>query len=150
VWPTDRCFKHHRSRAHGTGQLQLWHRMEACSGAWIFASKSTDVYEDNNGCIALVTTYTFAVAVSTLLLEYALFRNGLVNDKQYPTAAQTADIGTKALPRVLFENFTARTVADFLSVFLGWRKPNFITGLRPNVNTLCSLVPTSFSIVNHF
>jgi len=148
--PTDRCFKHHRSRAHGTGQLQLWHRMEACSGAWISATKSTDVYKDNTGCIALVTTCTFVVAVSTLLCEYALFINGLINVKQCPTAAQTADIGTKALPRVLFENFTAQTVADFLSVFLGWRILNFITGLRLNVNTLCFLVPTSFSIVNHF
>jgi len=37
-------------------------------------------------------------------------------------------------------------LSDFLSFFLyfflRWRRPNFITGLRSNVDTLCSLVPT--------
>ena len=36
----------------------------------------------------------------------------------------------------------------FLSFFLGWRRPIFIIGLKPYVNIL--LVPTSFSMVNHF
>jgi len=41
-----------------------------------------------------------------------LIQNGLINVKQYPTAAQTADIGTKTLPRVLFENFTDQLLGD--------------------------------------
>jgi len=41
-----------------------------------------------------------------------LIQNGLINVKQCPTAAQTADIGTKALPRVLFENFTDQLFGD--------------------------------------
>jgi len=41
-----------------------------------------------------------------------LIQDGLINDKQYPTAAQTADIGTKALPRLLFENFTDQLFGD--------------------------------------
>jgi len=41
-----------------------------------------------------------------------LIQNGLINVKQCPTAAQTADIGTKALPRVLFENFTDQVLGD--------------------------------------
>jgi len=41
-----------------------------------------------------------------------LIQNGLINVKQFPTAAQTADIGTKALPRVLFENFTDQLLGD--------------------------------------
>jgi len=41
-----------------------------------------------------------------------LIQNELINVKQCPTAAQTADIGTKALPRVLFENFTDQLLGD--------------------------------------
>jgi len=41
-----------------------------------------------------------------------LIQNGLINVKQCPTAAQTADIGTKALPRVLFENFTDQLLGN--------------------------------------
>ena len=39
-------------------------------------------------------------------------QNGLINVKQCPTAAQTADIGTKEGPRVLFENFTNQLLGD--------------------------------------
>jgi len=41
-----------------------------------------------------------------------LIQNGIINVKQWPTAVQTADIGTKALPRVLFENFTDQLLGD--------------------------------------
>jgi len=41
-----------------------------------------------------------------------LIQNGVINVKQCPTAAQTADIGTKALPRVQFENFTDQLLGD--------------------------------------
>ena len=41
-----------------------------------------------------------------------LIQNGLINVKQCPTAAQPAVIGTKALPRVLFENFTDQVLGD--------------------------------------
>ena len=41
-----------------------------------------------------------------------LLQDGLINVKQCPTAAQTADIGTKALPRVPFENFTDQLLGD--------------------------------------
>jgi hypothetical protein len=41
-----------------------------------------------------------------------LIQNRLINVKQCPTAAQTADLGTKALLRVLFENFTDQLLGD--------------------------------------
>jgi len=41
-----------------------------------------------------------------------LIQNGLINVKQCPTAAQTADIGTMELPRVLIENFTDQLIGD--------------------------------------
>ena len=41
-----------------------------------------------------------------------LIQNRLINIKQCPTAAQTADIGTKALPRVLLENFTDQLLGN--------------------------------------
>ena len=41
-----------------------------------------------------------------------LIQNRLINVKQCPAAAQAADIGTKALPRVLFENFTDQLLGD--------------------------------------
>ena len=41
-----------------------------------------------------------------------LIQDGIINCKQCPTAAQTADIGTKALPRVPFENFTDQLLGD--------------------------------------
>ena len=43
---------------------------------------------------------------------HKLIQNGLINVKQCPTAAQAADIGTKTLPRVLFENFTDQLLGD--------------------------------------
>jgi len=41
-----------------------------------------------------------------------LIQNGLINIKQCRTAVQTADIETKALSRVLFENFTDQLLGD--------------------------------------
>jgi len=41
-----------------------------------------------------------------------LIQSGLINVKKCPTAAQTADIGTKTLPRVLFEKFTDQLLGD--------------------------------------
>ena len=43
-----------------------------------------------------------------------LIQDGLINVKQCPTAAQTADIGTKALPRVPFEIFTNQLLGNKL------------------------------------
>jgi len=41
-----------------------------------------------------------------------LLQNGLINVKQSPTAAHTADIRTKALPRVLFEKITDQLLGN--------------------------------------
>ena len=72
--------------------------------------KPTDVYEDNTGCIALANNMLLRgrskhIAVRVCFIQ-KLIQDGIINCKQCPTAAQTADIGTKALPRVPFENFT--------------------------------------------
>jgi len=47
-----------------------------------------------------------------VLFIQKLIQNGLINVKQCPAAAQTADIGTKTLPRVLFENFTDQLLGN--------------------------------------
>jgi len=41
-----------------------------------------------------------------------LIQDGIINAKQCPTAAQIADIGTKALSRVPFESFTDQLLGD--------------------------------------
>ena len=41
-----------------------------------------------------------------------LIQDGIYNVKQCPTAVQTADIGTKALPSVPFEYFTDQLLDD--------------------------------------
>ena len=41
-----------------------------------------------------------------------LIQDGIINAKQCPTAAQIADIGTKALPRVPFESFIDQLLGD--------------------------------------
>jgi len=41
-----------------------------------------------------------------------LIQDGIINAKQCPTAAQIADIGSKALPRVPFESFTDQLLGD--------------------------------------
>ena len=41
-----------------------------------------------------------------------LIQDGIINAKQCPTAAQIADIGTKALPRVPFKSFTDQLLGD--------------------------------------
>jgi len=41
-----------------------------------------------------------------------LIQDRIINAKQSPTAAQIADIGTKALPRVPFEPFTDQLLGD--------------------------------------
>jgi len=94
--------------------------MEACSGAWISATKSSDVYEDNTSCIALANhmhlrgrrKYITLRVLRQVCFIQNLIQDGLINVKQCPTAAQTADIGTKALPCVLFENFTDQLLGD--------------------------------------
>jgi len=41
-----------------------------------------------------------------------LIQDGILNVKQCPTAVQTADIRTKALPRVPFENFADQLLGN--------------------------------------
>ena len=66
--------------------------------------KPTDVYEDNTGCIALANHMHLRGRSKHIALQVCfiqkLIQDGLINVKQCPTAAQTADLGTKALPRV--------------------------------------------------
>jgi len=80
--------------------------------------KSTDVYEDNTGCIALANHMHLChgsrgqhITMRVCFMQ-KLIQNGLINVKQCPTVAQTADIRTKALPCVLFENFTDQLFGD--------------------------------------
>ena len=72
--------------------------------------KPTDVYEDNTGCIALANNMRLRGRSKHIALRVCfiqkLIQDGLINVKQCPSAVQTADIGTKALPRVTFEKFT--------------------------------------------
>ena len=78
--------------------------------------KPTDVYEDNTGCIALANHMHLRVRSKHIALRVCfiqkLIQDGLINVKQCPTAAQIADIGTKALPRVPFETFTDQLLGD--------------------------------------
>jgi len=72
--------------------------------------KSTDVYEDNTGCIAPANHMHLRgcskhITVRVCFIQ-KLTQDGLINVKQCPTAAQPADIGTKALPRGPFEKTT--------------------------------------------
>ena len=72
--------------------------------------KSIDIYEDGTGCIALANNMHLRgrskhVALRVCFIQQ-LIQDGIINAKQCPTAAQIADIGTKALPRVSFESFT--------------------------------------------
>jgi len=76
----------------------------------------TNVYADNTGCIALANHMHLRgrnkhVALRVCFIQ-KLIQDGLINVKQWPTAAQTADIGTKALPRVPFEKFTDQLLGD--------------------------------------
>jgi len=68
----------------------------------------TDVYEDNTGCIALANHMHLRGRSKHIALRVCfiqkLIQDGLINVKQCSTAAQTADIGRKALPCVPFEN----------------------------------------------
>jgi len=72
--------------------------------------KPTDVCEDNTGCIALANHMHLRGCSKHIALQVCfiqkLIQDRLINVKQCPTAAQTADIGTKALPRVPFEKIT--------------------------------------------
>ena len=78
--------------------------------------KPTDVYEDNTGCIALANNMHLRGRSKHIALRVCfiqkLIQDGIINCKQCPTATQTADIGTKALPRVPFENFTDQLLGD--------------------------------------
>ena len=51
------------------------------------------------------TTCIYVGAASRLPLVSELIQDGIINAKQCPTAAQIADIGTEALPRVPFGPF---------------------------------------------
>jgi hypothetical protein len=78
--------------------------------------KPTDIYEDNTGCIALANNMHLRgrskhVALRVCFIQQ-LIQDGIINAKQCPTAAQIADIGTKALPRVPFESFTDQLLGD--------------------------------------
>jgi len=78
--------------------------------------KPTDIYEDNSGCIALADNMHLRGRFKHIALRvcfiHKLIQNGLINVKQCPTALQTADIGTKAWPRIPFENFTDQLLGD--------------------------------------
>jgi len=78
--------------------------------------KPTDVYEDNTSCIALANNMHLRGRSKHIALRVCfiqkLIQDGIINCKQCPTAAQTADIGTKALPCVPFENFTDQLLGD--------------------------------------
>jgi len=74
------------------------------------------VYGDNTGCIALANNMHLRgrskhVALRVCFIQQFI-QDGIINAKQCPTAAQTADIGTKALPRVPFESFTDQLLGD--------------------------------------
>ena len=78
--------------------------------------KSTDVYEDNAGYIARANHMHLRGRskhiTQRVFFIQKLVQDGSINIKQCPTAAQTADIGKKALPRVLLENFTDQLLGD--------------------------------------
>jgi len=74
--------------------------------------KPTDVYEDKTGRIALVNNMHLwgrskhtAQSACVLYSETRLRRNLKSQAMPQSTAVQIADIGTKALPRIPFENF---------------------------------------------
>jgi len=78
--------------------------------------KPTDVYEDNTGCIAMANNMHLRGRSKHIALRVCfiqkLIQDGLINVKQCPSAVQTADTGTDALPRVPFENFTDQLLGD--------------------------------------
>jgi len=96
----------------------------SCEIVWVrnlalelgFPQQPTTVYEDSTGCIALANHMHLRGRSKHIALRVCfiqkLIQDGLINVKQCPTAAQTADIGTKALPRVPFENFTDQLLGD--------------------------------------
>ena len=75
--------------------------------------KPTAVSKDNTSCIAL-TNMSDSMHVhghskdNVLRVCFIpkLIRGGILNAQQCPTAVQTEDLGTKALPRLPFGNFT--------------------------------------------
>ena len=72
--------------------------------------------QDNTGCIALANNMHLLgrnkhVALRVCFI-HQLIQDGIINAKQCLTAAQIADIGTKALPRVPFESFTDQLMGD--------------------------------------
>ena len=78
--------------------------------------RPTDIYEDNTSCIALANNMHLRgrnkhVAFCVYFI-HQLIPDGIINAKQCLTAAQIADIGTKALPRVPFESFTDQLMGD--------------------------------------
>jgi len=96
----------------------------SCEIVWVrnlalelgFPQQPTTVYEDNTGCIALANHMHLRGRSKHITLRVCfiqkLIQDGLINVKQCPTAAQTTDIGTQALPRVPLENFTDQLLGD--------------------------------------
>jgi len=62
--------------------------------------------------VALSTTKAELMVALRVCFIQQLIQDGIINAKQCPTAAQIADIGTKALPRVPFESFTDQLLGD--------------------------------------
>jgi len=78
--------------------------------------KPTDVYEDNTGCITLANNTPLRgrnkhIALHVYFIQKPI-QDDILNVKQCPTVVQTADMWTKALPRVPFENFTDQLLGD--------------------------------------
>jgi len=78
--------------------------------------KPSDIYEDNTGCIALANNMHLRgcskhVALRVCFIQQ-LIQDGIINAKQCPTAAQIADIRTKALLQVPFESLTDQLLGD--------------------------------------
>ena len=96
----------------------------SCEIVWVrnlalelgFPQQPTTVYEDNTGCIALANHMHLRGRSKHITLRVCfiqkLIQDGLINVEQCPTAAQTADIGPQALPRVPLENFTDQLLGD--------------------------------------
>jgi uncharacterized membrane protein len=62
------------------------------------------LFEDHTGCIALAEHGHFAGKSSTFTWMFIsdFFRHGILKLHQVPTTQQVADIGSKALPWLLF------------------------------------------------
>ena len=101
---------------------------------------------------------TLRVKVTGSWLESVVVGDGLISPRHHEiilgseTFTTNMSLGVshhnKICPKVWFVKFLNHNlgITFFLSCFRVWRRPILITGLRPNVNTLTLLVPTSSSI----